>query len=74
MWIIDDAGWRATAWIYEDAHLRVSELQWDRETMGKWMDYHLPRSRRGRISLILRPPYEARALATLRSVLEAMED
>lgn len=69
MWALDDAGHRVAAWQYEDAYGMVCQGHSD-ENLAKFADYVLAPGKRGRVQLVLDPPYEARAKAVLACLLK----
>lgn len=69
MWALDDAGHRAVAWKYEDAYHRILHGDSD-EVLQQFADYVLAPGKRGRVQLVLNPPYDARALAVLACLLK----
>lgn len=71
-WVILDARFMVAAGWYEDVELRLHTFSV--QEIHQFADFVLPRGRRGRVMLVLRDPYEARALAFLAALLRSIEE
>jgi hypothetical protein len=69
-WIVADAHYTVMAGEIEDAELRLPELTI--AEIRQYADYLLPPGKRGRVKIVLRNPYEARALALTAAILRSI--
>jgi hypothetical protein len=70
-WHMNDLGFLVLAGEAEDAEFHVRRLP--PEKLIEYSRLILPPGRRGRVTLILAPPYEARARAMLVGILRSVE-
>ncbi len=74
MWSLNDAGFSMTAGAYQDAYCRASDPNWTDAMLAEYAGYVLPPGKRGKVHLVLLPPYEARAIAVLKTLLTRFPD
>jgi len=70
-WFLSDLGYDCVAGKYEDAEMKLYADRLNQAQCREYADMILRRGRRGRVTLILLPPVEARALVVLRWLLLA---
>lgn len=70
-WVVLDTGHMVTAGEIEDAELRIEALTV--EQAHEYAGLVLAPGRRGRVQIVLRPPYEARALSMLAMILRSVD-
>lgn len=67
---LSDLGYGGLAGAYEDAEFCVRRASV--EDCHRYADFVLARGRRGRVTLVLSPPYVARATAALAALLRSV--
>lgn len=74
MWVLADSHHIQAAMEVEEAYNRVSFLRWSTAAFKESSYYYIDRGKRGHVTLVLYPPYEARARALLVGILRSIED
>ena len=73
-WMLEDSGHRGAAWLVEDVEARISYGLKTKELLRGYSEFIIEPGKRGHVTLVLNPPYEARVRAWLVGLLRDIDD